>query len=141
MKYFLSVMVVLLLAMSTQAQERYHAARGSGQFTSAEGDFVGEGIATHLGPFTEVGVALLIPTADPTVFQVSGTATHTAANGDQLVETIAGNLNVVTGAGTATMTYIGGTGRFADASGSAFFELQLVGDGAFVYSGVGTIDY
>jgi len=141
MKYFLSVMLVLLLAMSTQARERYHAARGSGQFTSAEGDFVGAGIATHLGPFSEVGVVQLTPTADPAVFQVSGSATHTAANGDQLVETIAGTLNLVTGAGSATMTYIGGTGRFADASGSAFFELQLFSNGTFVYSGVGTIDY
>ena len=49
MKYFLSVMVVLLLATSTQAQERYHAARGSGQFTSAEGDFVGAGSISSEG--------------------------------------------------------------------------------------------
>ena len=141
MKYLSVVMLVLVLATSIQAKERYHAARGSGHFTDAAGGFVSEGIATHVGPFSEVGAVQLTPTDDPAVFQLSGSATHTAANGDQLFETIAGTLNVVTGAGTATMTFVGGTGRFANASGSAIFELQLVGDGAFVYTGEGTIDY
>jgi hypothetical protein len=79
--------------------------------------------------------------SDLTAVPITAWAIHTAANGDQLFETVSGTLNLLSGAGTATMTYVGGTGRFADASGSAEFSLQLLGGGAFAYAGKGVIDY
>ncbi len=136
-----AMLALVLFVTQAQAGERHHAARGTGHFTSAVGDFVGEGIATHLGPFDEVGNVQFGDTSDATAIPITGWAVHTAANGDQLFETISGTLNLLTGAGTATMTYVGGTGRFADASGTAVFSLQLLGGGAFEYSGKGTIDY
>jgi hypothetical protein len=49
-------------------------------------------------------------------------------------------MNFFTGAITATLTYIGGDGRFEDASGSADLLGQL-GPGGISVVVVGTIDY
>lgn len=136
----LSVLTLVVLAVPAQARERRHSARGVGQFVSPT-EFISEGNATHLGRFHEVGGVQFTPTADPVVVHIDGWAIHTAANGEQLFEVISGELNLQTGAGAATMTYVGGTGRFANATGSARFSLQLLGDGAFKYAGAGVIDY
>jgi len=131
MKAFLfPTFALVLLAAPLQAEERHHAALGTGQFDN-DTDFVSEGIATHLGPFDEVGSVQFGDTSDPTAIPITGWAIHTAANGDQLFETFSGTLSGLAGAGTATMTYVGGTGRFADASGTADFSLQLLGEGTF----------
>lgn len=142
-----ATLALVLFITQAQAEERHHAARGTGHFTSEVGDFVSEGIATHLGPFYEVGNVQFGDMSDLTAIPISGWAVHTAANGDLLCETISGTLNWLTGAGTATMTCVGGTGgfegtgRFEDASATAVFSIQLLGGGAFEYSGKGTIDY
>jgi hypothetical protein len=138
--FMIATLATVLLASSTQAEERYYAAQGTGQFVSAN-DFITEGIATHLGLFDEVGSVRFGSTSDATAIPIEGWAIHTAANGDQLYELISGTLNGLTGAGSATMTYIGGTGRFVDASGTSRFSLQLLGGGSFKYAGEGVIDY
>jgi hypothetical protein len=52
-----------------------------------------------------------------------------------------GHLNGVTGVITATVTYTGGTGRFAHASGTATLAAQLLPDGSIEVAVQGTIDY
>ena len=135
----LAAAAILTLATPAHAAERRHVSRGTAQFTPT--GFVGAGIATHLGLYDEVGHAEFSPTPDPTVFQVDASATYTAANGDQLYATISGHLNGVTGVITATVTYTGGTGRFAHASGTATLAAQLLPDGSIEVAVQGTIDY
>src|SRR5205823_11141826 len=131
--------VLVLSTAALVAKERPHAFRGAGHFTS-QTDFVSKGIATHLGQFTEVGsITDIQPSGEPGVFLITAWAIHTAADGAELHETISGQLNFLTGAGSATVTYVGGTGRFVDASGTAALELQLAPNGSFSYTGIGTL--
>ena len=136
----LAAVGVLALSAPAQAEERPHVSRGTAQFVSPT-DFVGEGHATHLGRYTEVGRVSFSPTADPTVLQIDAWATYTAANGDELYAVFTGHLNGLTGAITATVEYVGGTGRFADATGSANLTGQLLPGGAVSVAVAGTIDY
>ena len=140
------VIVVLvaagMLTVTTRASaaDRPHKSGGTAQFVSPT-DFVGSGKATHLGRYTEVGAVQFSPTDDPTVFRLDAWSIYTAANGDQLYATFTGHLNGLTGAITATVTYVGGTGRFDDASGSATLAGQIQPDGTLAVSVEGTIDY
>jgi hypothetical protein len=136
----LAVAGVLALAAPADAAKRAHHARGSAQFTN-ENAFVGSGVATHLGPYTEEGTAVFTPTADANVLSVNAAATYTAANGDQLYAVFTGQLNAATGVITATVTYVGGTGRFASASGTAILSAQLLPGGSIEVVVNGTIDY
>ena len=84
--------------------------------TSAVRHLDGTGPATHLGRFTlSADFTVQIPSANAT-----GTAIWTAANGDRIFASVAGHgdlvFPIVTIAETHTIT--GGTGRFADASGT-----------------------
>ena len=82
----------------------------------------GEGNATHLGRFT-MTVADVVTLATATS---SGTLTFTAANGDQLFATTAGGEDQFTPPNvshvTQLATIIGGTGRFASATGTFTME-------------------
>ncbi len=87
---------------------------------------VGEGHATDLGHFTFVSPHLsgLID------FSIAGTQTFTAANGDELDADIVGKLHPIVDAdghvfltGHIDATITGGTGRFANASGSFTFSI------------------
>ena len=138
--FVLAVFAVFALSAPTQAGERPHNSRGTAQFVNAN-DFVGTGKATHLGRYNEVGSAHFSPTADPTVFQIDAWSIYTAANGDQLFAVFTGNLNGLTGAITATATYVGGTGRFTDASGTAILTGQSLPGGTLTVSVEGTINY
>jgi hypothetical protein len=79
-----------------------------------------EGEATHLGHFTKTGIIRIDVTSETGIGAVTGTFTLTAANGDVLF---------LTGAGDAPppsehpvtlfhVTVMGGTGRFEGATGS-----------------------
>ena len=131
---------VLALAAPARAVERPYVSRGTAQFVNAN-DFVGAGTATHLGAYTEVGSAQFTPTSDPAVLQVNASATYTSANGDELRAVFTGQLNGVTGVVTATVTYVGGTGRFANAGGTATIAGQLLPGGSLEVAVKGTIDY
>ena len=101
----------------------------------------GTGTATYLGRYTEhVTMQINIPTLSST-----GTATFTAANGDALAASVVGQaartgpteLSIV-----EVYTITGGTGRFADATGTFTLESTLeqttgVSSGTFS----GTIDH
>ena len=136
----LAAFAVLALSASSQAEDRPHKSGGTAQFVNPN-DFVGSGRATHLGRYTEVGSAQFSPTADPTVFRIDAWSVYTAANGDQLYAVFTGQLDGLTGAITATGTYVGGTGRFDDASGSATLSGQMLPGGTISVSVAGTIDY
>jgi hypothetical protein len=97
------------------------------------------GTATRLGGFT-VGIPHVVNTATRTA---TGTYEFTAANGDTLVATFTGQATpiapgVLSVAETATIT--GGTGRFADATGSfTANRLFTMATGAITGSFEGTI--
>ncbi len=131
----LAAVGVLALAAPAQAEERPHVSRGTAQFVSPTGDFVGAGNATHLGLYEEVGNATISPTGG-----IEAWAIYTAANGDELWATFTGQLDPFGGI-TATVTYVGGTGRFDDADGSATLSGQMLPDGTIAVSVEGTIDY
>lgn len=120
-------------AIGAPAPSRPFTGHGSGQFVNAEGGFTATGIATHLGAFTHEGTLLLAPTDDPLVFTISGDVVYEAANGDLLYARIEGMLNVQTGVASGTDTWLGGTGRFEDATGSASITAQLLPDGSFTF--------
>lgn len=144
----LACVVLALVALAAAASERAaaaaagrpHVSRGTAHFVNAN-DFVGAGNATHLGSYHEQGTAQFTPTDDPTVLEVDAVSTYTAANGDQLHAVISGSLDGLTGHITAEVTYTGGTGRFANASGTAILEAQLLPDGSVDAEVEGTIDY
>jgi hypothetical protein len=136
----LSAIGVLTLAAPAQAVQRAYVSRGTAQFTGPN-TFVGAGTATHLARYAEAGSVQFSATADPTVLHLEASATYTADNGDELYATFTGQLNGVTGTITATVTYVGGTGRFANASGTAALSAQIVGGGSLEVSVKGTIDY
>jgi len=78
-----------------------------------------QGTATHLGLFSREEHVVLNPAAG----SLSGDFAFTAANGDQLVGTLAGQF-VSPSTATGTYTFSGGTGRFASATGTADFVLS-----------------
>ena len=122
------------------AKERPHSSRGTARFVSPT-EFVGTGNATHLGRYHETGRVTFTPTDNPAVFQIDGCMVYTAANGDELHAVVTGELDGRTGAITATVTYVGGTGRFTAASGSASLSGRLQPDGTVSVRVSGTIDY
>ena len=97
------------------------------------------GTASHLGQTT----AISYPTIDfrtPPPFHVSGTQVMTAANGDQVFVSFTGYSFPPDANGviviTASNTITGGTGRFADATGS-FHATSL----AHTHSPVGSFSF
>jgi hypothetical protein len=131
---------LLTVAARASAEERPHKLRGTTHFVSPT-DFVGSGEATHLGRYAEAGSARFSPTAVPGVLRVDARVVLTAADGDQLCEAITGELDLRTGALTAAVTYVGGTGRFAGAGGSATLSGQMLADGTIAVAVDGSIDY
>ncbi|MCI0458748.1 MAG: PQQ-binding-like beta-propeller repeat protein [Gemmataceae bacterium] len=123
------------------APSRPMTGNGSGTLNPFSGAFTATGNATHLGAFTHYGTILLTPTADPNIFLISGRTTYEAANGDQLYAILSGTLNLATGVATGTDIWDGGTGRFANASGTVDLTAQLLEGGAFTFDLVGNISY
>ena len=82
----------------------------------------GEGNATHLGRFT----AVITDVVNPATASSTGTFDVTAANGDQLFATTAGGEDQFTPPNishvTLVATIVGGTGRFASATGTFTVE-------------------
>lgn len=97
------------------------------------------GVATHLGQVSSIvsGSACVLDLATGTL-AVHGAAVHTAANGDTLDATWTGTIS-----GTALaleITFVGGTGRFTDATGwaSATGSMDFA-TGRATWDGVGRI--
>jgi hypothetical protein len=132
---------ILTLPDRASAEERAYQSRSTALLNLATGDFVAAGNATHLGKYTEIG-SVSISGDDPTALHAEGSATLTAANGDELDVSFTGTLNFLTGTITATLTFDGApTGRFQDATGSGTLVAQFQPDGTIAVVVEGTIDY
>ena len=97
----------------------------SGDATSEVRHLDGTGNATHLGRFS-LSVDF---TVTPSTGNAVGTATWTAANGDPIFATVTGHGDIVvfpTVVIGESHSITGGTGRFADASGT----IRMIGPGA-----------
>jgi hypothetical protein len=80
---------------------------------------VGAGQATYLGQFTRLSCVVVHEDGSP-----EGTTEFIAANGDTLCAEVKGEPPIVGPTGLTvrgTYTFIGGTGRFSDASGGVYF--------------------
>ena len=154
MKHFTKIrtlMVMLFLMLGTipaSAVERPFALHGSGVavlHTDESGiptgaDATASGTATHLGQWTVNGNPKY--TLVDGVLRSSGEATIIAANGDKLQVQIDGILDPVAGVDQGTFYFVGGTGRFAAASGSANFVVSINPlTGGFDLTVVGKINY
>jgi hypothetical protein len=137
MKHFtkirtLVVMLFLLLGtIPASAVERPFALSGTGVatlITDESGNLIGavasgSGTATHIGQWTVSGPVKY--TLDNGVLRSSGEATITAANGDKLQIRIDGILDPIAGVDQGVFYFVGGTGRFEGASGSANFVVTI----------------
>ena len=143
---------ILLGTISVMAVERPFALNGRGVatfITDEAGNPIRANVsststATHLGLTTTVGTINFAPDpANPGRLLTSGTGTMTAANGDTVQLELNGSLEVTPGSTTATdkavFRFVGGTGRFVGAHGTAngivvvnlltgAFEITIVGD-------------
>ena len=136
----LAILTILAFSDRSSAAIRPYASAGAAQFISPT-QFIGAGHATHLGSYSEAGTVAFSPTGDPAVLAVEGAITYTAADGSELWALVTGQLNGATGAVTATLTYIGGTGRFDHASGSSSLAGQVAPNGSMQVAVSGTIGY
>ena len=146
-----TLMLSLFLLLGTipvSAVERPFALNGSGVatlITDASGNLIGaiptgSGTATHLGQWTVTGTVKYTP--DNGVLRSSGEATLTAANGDKLQVQIDGILDPVAAVDQGLFHFVGGTGRFEGASGSANFLVTINPvTGGFELTVVGKINY
>lgn len=95
---------------------------------------VATGHSTLLGEYSRVETIVVGPGGSFT-----GNVTFTAANGDELRGAIAG---AFTSAATAAGSYsfVGGTGRFANATGTAYFLVSLTDPVHFTVEFNGSLD-
>ena len=146
------LMLTLFLLLGTipaSAVERPFALNGTGVVTlvtDSSGHLIGaiptgSGTATHLGQWTVAGTVHYTPDSNG-VLRSSGEATLTAANGDKLQFQIDGILDPVAAVDQGVFRFVGGTGRFAGASGSVNFVVSINPvTGGFDLNAVGTINY
>ena len=158
MKRFLNIktlalaLILLLGNMPVGAHERAFSCHGKGVAILIPGgsvlmaDVIGSGNATHLGLFTSVGRVTFNPDAnDPNVVHPSGQATFTAADGDKVEVVFSAEettMDLTTGIGGGIFRFTGGTGKFANATGSISVVVQQnFATGAYEMTAVGKIDY
>lgn len=149
---------LLLGTLPVLAVDRPFALNGKGlaTFTLGEGgipvsaNVTSTSNATHLGLCTTVGVVSYVPANDPEHpgrLLSSGSGTITAANGDVLLIEFNGVLDPpapgsTEGIDRPTFRFVGGTGRFAGATGSSESVVVVnLATGAFEITMVGRIDY
>jgi len=111
--------------------------RGNGSiiaWVGTEVDAIGDGQATQLGKFHREEHLTLNPDGTFT-----GTITFTAADASELTCDVAGGFTSQTTA-AGTYTFTGGTGRFVNATGEAFFNVTLTGPTSFDFAFTGSID-
>jgi hypothetical protein len=107
----------------------------------------GSCVLTHLGRTTYRATQIVTPNGDGTV-HIAVDGIYTAANGDQLHGVISGTGSFGGGSSvsyTTTETFVGGTGRFAHASGevtdTGIATFTGATTGLSTYSMLGSISY
>ncbi|HYV04868.1 MAG TPA: hypothetical protein VFB82_09790 [Blastocatellia bacterium] len=140
--------VLLMGAIPVAAVERPIALNGNGVaafITDQAGNIIGanvtgSGTASHLGTWTLVGNVTFTP--ENGVLRSHPVATLTAANGDKLEIVGDGALDLATGTDHGIFHFVGGTGRFEGASGSAPFVVTVNPiTGGFELTLVGSINF
>jgi hypothetical protein len=142
---------LLLSLLPVQAAERPFAFDGSGTatfITDGAGNVIGanitaSGTATHLGLWTAAGTVHFTPDPNnPGRLLSSAALAFIAANGDKLQIMLNGNLDPAAGFDMGVTQFVGGTGRFAGASGSGQFVVQINPfTGAFKTTAVARINF
>ena len=155
MKHFTKIRTLMLTlfllagTMPTYAVERPFALKGTGVatlITDASGHLIGatptgSGTATHLGQWTVAGNVQYTPDNNG-VLRSSGDATLTAADGDKLQVQIDGILDPIAAVDQGVFHFVGGTGKFAGATGDANFVVSINPlTGGFDLTVVGKINY
>jgi hypothetical protein len=140
---------LLLATIPASAVERPFALRGTGVVTLVTDDAghligaipTGSGTATHLGQWTVSGTVHYTPDANG-VLRSSGEASLIAADGDKLNFQIDGILDPVAAVDQGVFRWVGGTGKFAEATGEANFVVAISPiTGGFELTLVGKINY
>lgn len=102
----------------------------------------GTGTATHLGTIIVHRTLSLRPTTDGSgLVDVEGEATLVAADGAELKTGLEGTLDPVTNHAILTYGFEGGTGRFANATGSTTWQVDINADGTYDVVADGVINY
>src|SRR5262245_2681073 len=136
-------------ALATGTQQHAVPIQLSAHITSDGSGFLTlTGSGSHLGRWTGQGVidSFVIDAAANRI-EASGTVTVIAANGDPLFVTFSVSLDLTTRRAEETLTFTGGTGRFAGASGSASLDCDVTLDPASPLTfecnggGSGTLDF
>jgi len=147
------IMLTICLLLGTipaMATQRPFALNGSGVasfIVDGAGHVIGanvtgSGTATHLGLWTTTGTVHYAPPDENGKIPSSSETTIMAANGDTLNVRIEGLFDPVANTDHGVFHIVGGTGRFAEASGSADFVVTVNPlTGGFELTLVGTIDY
>jgi hypothetical protein len=136
---FLSSLVLAVAALSPAAA--LGAAKGTDRplkgtetgtttvnLVTGAGPSDGTGQLSHLGTFTVHSDFTSFTLTGPNTFTYTGTETDVAANGDKLFSTLTGSgtFTSTTSENTEVNTITGGTGRFADASGTYTYTTSSV---------------
>ena len=147
----LAALTVSATATSAHAGPRPIRAGGQGYLydDGFHSQLIGLGKGEHLG-----GCVLVVTLDSNQLFETNIVATYVeinAVNGDSLFATVDSEFDPETGMIAATITFAGGTGRFADASGSAllliapdtywFPDGYPVSGTGFSWDLKGTVDY
>lgn len=133
---FAGAMIVAVAAYPAEQQPWKGNAVGHDVAVEADGliHIVFSGESSHLGRYSAEGQHYLLPGQ-----RFAGTATFTAADGDELDVTYEGTLQGLEMIRTAgKMTIKGGTGRFKSAVGAATFD-GFAPDGSFEFNFKGTL--
>lgn len=140
---------LLLATIPASAVERPFALKGQGVATLITDDAghligaipTGSGTATHLGQWTVTGLVHYTPDSNG-VLRSSGEASLIAADGDKLNIQVDGILDPVAAVDSGVFRFVGGTGKFAEATGEANFVVAISPiTGGFDLTLVGKINY
>jgi hypothetical protein len=126
-----ALVAVAILALPTPAEERPWKGVGVGTAPPAGADGITHvqmrGESSHTGAYTVVGAHTFISEED-----FVGSFVLTAANGDELWVLYTGTFDTTDTTNpfsfSGALTVIGGTGRFADATGSADYTAEIDAD-------------
>lgn len=142
------VLILLLFvgfANPINAGERAFKAQAHGEFEIDENDLTvtieETGFATHLGRYHGEGIFVFAGMNPDGTLHFNTSVTYTAANGDILETTGTADINLLTGITVGEDTFVGGTGRFADATGTISFVSIVTGPTTYHSTLTGIIDY
>ncbi len=150
MRIITLIIALLAGAIPAAATERPFALNGSGVasfITDEAGHVIGanptaSGTATHLGVWSTTGTVHYAPPDENGRIPSSGDATITTANGDKLYVVLQGSFDPNAFTDHGSFTFVGGTGRFAEVSGTADFVVTVNPiTSSFELTVVGTINY